>query len=181
MSFYMSMITNGSFAFFPKLLNGICDVICIHDCQRHHWLKKERKGEEDYIIRKKERSENNDFLKINKKIIIKDYFSNVLNKKENHLPWLVWFSGLSATLQTKGSLVRFPARTHAWVAGQVPSRGHMSGNHTLMFLSLSSFLPLSLKINKSNIFINLKKKENHLCRPKRFETLPLPLEKFIND
>ena len=121
------------------------------------------------------------FLKINKKIIIKDYFSNVLNKKENHLPWLVWFSGLSATLQTKGSLVRFPARTHAWVAGQVPSRGHMSGNHTLMFLSLSSFLPLSLKINKSNIFINLKKKENHLCRPKRFETLPLPLEKFIND
>ena len=39
-------------------------------------------------------------------------------------------------LQTKGSLVRFPVRAHAWVAGQVPSGGHMTGNHTLMFLSL---------------------------------------------
>ena len=37
-----------------------------------------------------------------------------------------------------------PSRAHAWVVGQVPSRGHMRGNHTLMFLSL----PLSLKVNK---------------------------------
>ena len=37
-----------------------------------------------------------------------------------------------------------PVRAHAWVAGQVPSRGRSSGNHTLMFPSLS---PLS-KINK---------------------------------
>ena len=35
-------------------------------------------------------------------------------------------------LRTKGSLVRFPARAHAWVAG------HMRGNHALMFFSLSS-------------------------------------------
>ena len=45
-----------------------------------------------------------------------------------------------------------------------PVRGHMRGNHTLMFLSLSSSLPLSLKIkkivkkhiniNKSKITIN---------------------------
>ena len=47
-------------------------------------------------------------------------------------------------LWTKGSLVRFPVRAHAWVAGQVPSRGRMRGNQTLMILSLS----LSLKINK---------------------------------
>ena len=37
-------------------------------------------------------------------------------------PWLVWLSGLNTGLQTKGSLVWFPVRAHAWVAGQVPSR-----------------------------------------------------------
>ena len=48
-------------------------------------------------------------------------------------------------LQTKGSPVRFPVRAHACVVGQVPSWGHMRGNHTLMFLSLSFSLlsPLS--------------------------------------
>ena len=61
-------------------------------------------------------------------------------------PWLVWLSGLSAGLRTKGSPVQFPVRAHAWVAGQVPSRGNMRGNHTLMFLFLSFSLPLSLKI-----------------------------------
>ena len=72
-------------------------------------------------------------------------------------PWLVWLSGLSTSLRTKGSLVRFPIRAHAWVADQVPSRGRMRGNHTLMILSLSPSLPLSLKINKI-----LKKKKNAL-------------------
>ena len=57
------------------------------------------------------------------------------------LPWLVWLSELSASLRTKGSLVRFPVREHAWVAGQVPSAGHTRGDHTLMFLSLSFSLP----------------------------------------
>ena len=37
-------------------------------------------------------------------------------------PWLV-SSGLSAGLQPKGSPVRFPVGAHAWVVGQVPSRG----------------------------------------------------------
>ena len=47
-------------------------------------------------------------------------------------------------LWTKGSPVRFPVRAHAWVAGQVPSRGCVRGNHTLMFLSSFSLLsPLS--------------------------------------
>ena len=32
------------------------------------------------------------------------------------MPWLVWLSGLSATLQTKGSLVQFPDRAHTWFA-----------------------------------------------------------------
>ena len=58
-------------------------------------------------------------------------------------------------LPTKGSLVPFPVRAHAWVGGQVPSEGHTTGNHTMMFLSLSSSLPSPLKIN----FLNLKKKK----------------------
>ena len=41
-----------------------------------------------------------------------------------------------------------PVRAQAWVVGQIPSRGHRRGNHTLIFLSLSPSLPLSLKINK---------------------------------
>ena len=57
--------------------------------------------------------------------------------------WLVWLSGLSMGQRTKGSPIRFPVRTHAWVVGQVPSRGCARGNHTLMFPSLSPSLPLS--------------------------------------
>ena len=67
------------------------------------------------------------------------------------LPWLVWLSGLSTSLQTKGWLVRFPVRAYAWVVSQVPSRWHTWGNHTLMFPSHSSFLPLCLKIKKINL------------------------------
>ena len=55
-------------------------------------------------------------------------------------PWLVWLSGLSTSLGNKESLAPFPVRAHAWVAGQVPSRGRVRSNHTLMFLSSS--LPL---------------------------------------
>ena len=62
-------------------------------------------------------------------------------------PWLVWLSGLSASLQTKGSLVRFPVRAHAWVAGQVSSWGRVRGNQSTYLLhidvSLSLFLPSS--------------------------------------
>ena len=39
----------------------------------------------------------------------------------------------------------FPGRAHAWVEGQVPSRGQVRGNHTLMFLSLS--FPLLEKLS----------------------------------
>ena len=51
-------------------------------------------------------------------------------------------------LQTKGSLVQFPVRAHAWVVGQVPSGGHVRGNHTLMFLSPSYSLPSLLSKNE---------------------------------
>ena len=53
------------------------------------------------------------------------------------LPWLGWLSGFSTGLGSNGSPVRFPFGAHAWVVGQVPSRGRVTGNHTLMFLSLS--------------------------------------------
>ena len=32
-------------------------------------------------------------------------------------PWLMWLSGLSASLGTQGSPVQFPGRTQAWVVG----------------------------------------------------------------
>ena len=64
-----------------------------------------------------------------------------LVQKSCKQPWLVWLSGLSASLRTKMYPVQFPLRAHAWVAGQVPSRGCARGNHTLMFLSLPSPLP----------------------------------------
>ena len=51
-------------------------------------------------------------------------------------PWLVWLSGLSAGLQTKGSSVHFPIRARAWVADQVPNWECVRDNYTLMFLSL---------------------------------------------
>ena len=61
-----------------------------------------------------------------------------------HEPWLVWLSGLSASLGTKESLVRFPVMAYAWVVGQVPTWERVRGNHTLMFLSLSFSLPSPL-------------------------------------
>ena len=39
------------------------------------------------------------------------------------LPWLVWLSGLSASLQTEGLPIRFLVRAHAWVLGLVPGSG----------------------------------------------------------
>ena len=73
----------------------------------------------------------------------------------------MWLSGLSAGLWTKGQPVQFPVRAHAWVAGQVPSRGQARGNHTWMFLSLSFSLPSPVqKINK--IFQKQEKKKNFM-------------------
>ena len=68
-----------------------------------------------------------------KRFIEHDFFLIIRKDK----PWLVWLSGLSAGLWSKGLLVWFQVRAHAWVAGQVPGGGCMRGNHRLMFLSLS--------------------------------------------
>ena len=66
------------------------------------------------------------------------YFEGFFFVITKDTPRLVWLSGLSTGLQTKRSQVWFPVRAHAWVASQVPNKGHMSGNCTLMFLSLKS-------------------------------------------
>ena len=63
-------------------------------------------------------------------------------------PWLWWLSGLSASLHTKGSQVRFLVRAHAWVVGQVPSWGYMTDNCTFMYLSLPFSLISPLSENK---------------------------------
>ena len=39
-------------------------------------------------------------------------------KELNELPWLVWLSGLSASLQTKGLLVLSLVREHAYIVVQ---------------------------------------------------------------
>ena len=74
----------------------------------------------------------------------------VIKKLNNALAGVAQW--IERRLWTNGSPARFPVRAHAWVGGQVPSGGHVSSNHTLMFLSLSASLPLSLKINKIKSF-----------------------------
>ena len=55
-------------------------------------------------------------------------------------PWLVWLTGLSTDLWTKGSLVWFPLRAHAWVAAQVPY-GSAPKRQPQIDISLPFFLP----------------------------------------
>ena len=62
--------------------------------------------------------------------------------------WLVWLSGFSPSLWTRGSLDQFPVGAHAWVVGWVPSGGCMGGNHTWMFLFLSFSFSSPLSKNK---------------------------------
>ena len=55
----------------------------------------------------------------------------------------MWLSGLIVGLQTTGSLVQFPVRAHAEVAGQVPSRGRSRGNQSTYLSNIDAFLSLS--------------------------------------
>ena len=59
-------------------------------------------------------------------------------------PWLVWLSGLSTGLRTKGLQVWFLVRAHVWVTGQVSSGGMWEApTHWCFSPSLSPSLPLS--------------------------------------
>ena len=66
--------------------------------------------------------------------------------------WLYALTGVAQWiehgLQTKRLLVQFLVRAYAWVVGQIPSWGHVRGNHTLVFLSLSFSLPSPLSKDK---------------------------------
>ena len=70
--------------------------------------------------------------------------------KKIDLHWLVWLSGLSASLWTKGSPVQFLVRAHASAASQVPSWGYVreATTHWCFSASLSPSLSLSLKVSK---------------------------------
>ena len=73
------------------------------------------------------------------------------------VPWLVWLSESSTGLRTKGSQVQFPLRAQVWVAGQILSRRRTTGNHTLIFLSLSFSSPSPLSKNKLIKYLKKKK------------------------
>ena len=64
--------------------------------------------------------------------------------KINVKPWLVLLSGLSTSLKTKRSPVRFPVRAHAWVVGQVPIWGCVRGNQSMFLWHIDVSLPLFL-------------------------------------
>ena len=68
--------------------------------------------------------------------------------KQNHGPGWCGSVGWNIVPCSKRLQVRFPVRAHAWVVGQVPTCGHVRGNHTLTFLSPSSCLPSPISKNK---------------------------------
>ena len=49
--------------------------------------------------------------------------SHLLSFNSCNQPWLVWLSGLSTGLRTKGSPVQFLVRAHAWVVVPAASGG----------------------------------------------------------
>ena len=59
-------------------------------------------------------------------------------------PWLARLSGLSASLQTKGSPVWFPVRAHAWVVVPGPSWWCTGGNQSMYLSHIDVSLPFFL-------------------------------------
>ena len=85
-------------------------------------------------------------------------------------PWLVWLSGLSAGLWTKGLPVQFPVRAHAWVVGQVPSRGCFE-RQPQRDVSLPPFPSVYKQINtifkKINIDVRKERRDQDLGQKSR--------------
>ena len=66
------------------------------------------------------------------------------------LPWLVWLNGVSASLQTKGSQLRFPVNSRCLGCGPGPQKGVFE-RQPHIDVSLPLFLPpfpCLRKINK---------------------------------
>ena len=97
------------------------------------------------------------------------------NKFLRNVPWLVWLSGLSASLWTKRLPVQFPVRACACIVGQVHSWGHARRQPINVSLSLSPSLPLSLKVNKI-----LKKKKKRKEKKETISRLALPLGSMLD-
>ena len=78
----------------------------------------------------------------------------------------MWLSGLSAGLRTKGSLVPFPIRAHAWVVCWVPSGG-ASDRQPHIDVSLPLFLPPfpPIKIKIKSLYSGLRQIWAHLESP----------------
>ena len=73
----------------------------------------------------------------------------IYQRKMYSRPWLVWLNGLSAGLQTKGSLVQFPIGHIPPLQARSPVGGTREATtHWCFFPSLSPSFPLCLKINK---------------------------------
>ena len=70
---------------------------------------------------------NGNGTKYNKKMLYLIELKKKLQKKFGVPPWLLWLSGLNASLRSIGSLVQFPISECAWVADQVPSGGEHKG------------------------------------------------------
>ena len=64
-------------------------------------------------------------------------------KNYSNLPWLVWLSGLSAGCELKGCWFDSQSGHMPGLWARSPVGGHVRGNNTLMFLSLSFSLPSS--------------------------------------
>ena len=103
---------------------------------------------------------------MNNKMAINTYLSISESKKQSKQLWLVWLSGLSAGLWTKGSQVLFPVRAHVWVPGSVPVELVQEATDqcfslTSMFLSLSLSPSFLLPLNSIVMSLGDDKKNLH--------------------
>ena len=106
-------------------------VVSELNCRIHSWYQRIRELENRLLIpnatfwdgnRKKWRTDAS--YKMDKPCMLSKEDNNqrphVQVYKHRKQPRLVWLSGLSAGLQTKGSLVQFPVRARAWVCRPGP-------------------------------------------------------------
>ena len=104
------------------------------------------------------------------------FFNYTIPKKIKNIR-LVWLSGLSASLWTKGSLVRFPV---GYMPGLLASSSVKGEQEATTYWCFSPFLspsfPLSLKINK---ILRKKHLKNNIRECQIFKMFKITLLPFI--